>query len=132
MEENVNSVLIIDDSDIDVFIAKQVLKRFPAIKEIGTAKSGLEALSYLEDYYTLRQRFPARILIDLAMPIMDGVEFIIRLKVDSRYSEEKTRIVIVTASLDSKNFKSKLEAIGIPQQEIVYKPLDEAKIREIL
>jgi len=59
-------ILIVDDSDVHLIIAKNILKDK---YDTTTAKSGKEALGLLADGF-----IPSLILLDILMPEMDGWE----------------------------------------------------------
>lgn len=69
--EPILSVLLIDNNEIDIFIATKVLEELGATK-ITIFKSVTEALFYLNSTPTCYNL----ILVDLYMPFKDGFDFI--------------------------------------------------------
>lgn len=67
-------VLVVDDDPKSLDIASSLLRHYGA--DVRTAINGIEALHTLDDYN------PHFIISDLAMPVMDGWEFIRRLKLE--------------------------------------------------
>ncbi len=66
-------ILLIEDNDIDVHIAKSLLGSINSELEIDRCKNGQEALDYLADNGIAN---PDIILLDINMPVMDGKEFL--------------------------------------------------------
>jgi chemotaxis response regulator CheB len=85
-------VLVVDDSAVMRTTLKRILTREHKITRIDEASDGAEALSKVkENDYDM-------IILDLDMPVMDGIEFIKRAKIHSKAQ------VVVTATAD--NLKS--------------------------
>ncbi len=77
---HMKKILIVDDEQgiIDVWVMQLQLWKMDV--EIHTAKNGLEALQLV----TVNGNYDA-IITDYKMPVMDGLEFINRLKAQDRY-----------------------------------------------
>jgi len=86
-------VLVIDDTDSARDVAERILK-FYGVQAMG-ARSGSEAFSVLERVE------PDLILLDIAMPDMDGLTFLQRLRDDSRW--EAVPVVMMTAMADEES-----------------------------
>ena len=73
-------ILIVDDEQgiLDVWVMKFQLWNLPV--EIHTAKNGLDALQLV----TVNGNYDA-IITDYKMPVMDGLEFIRRVKANDRF-----------------------------------------------
>ena len=78
-------VLVVDDSAFVRKVVSQMLSRSPALKVVGTARDGEEALELVD------LRHPDVITLDLVMPRMNGVEFL-------RRQNERRRIPVVLCS----------------------------------
>jgi CheY-like chemotaxis protein len=79
--------------------------------DVATAGNGREALAALEG-----GRPPDLILLDLWMPVMNGWEFLERLRAD-RTPARELPVIVVTAD-------AKAAARGLPVQAVVTKPMD--------
>lgn len=71
-----NLILLVDDDPITNFINEKVLRKCGASKEISVQKSGQAALAYIENRIKNHQPCPDLIILDIFMPVMDGVEFL--------------------------------------------------------
>jgi two-component system, chemotaxis family, protein-glutamate methylesterase/glutaminase len=62
------SVLVVDDSRVLTKIVTRILERDPAIRVIGTAENGYEAIDKIEKLK------PDIVTLDIEMPLMNGIE----------------------------------------------------------
>jgi two-component system chemotaxis response regulator CheB len=118
-------VLVADDSIFMRTALTRMIESDPALKVVGTAANGLEALekAALLD--------PDVVTLDLEMPRMDGLRALQRLM------EESPRPVIVVSSLSQEGAEVVLEAFDHGAFECIGKPtaaghLDIVRIREDL
>jgi CheY-like chemotaxis protein len=88
-------VLVIDDTDSAREVAERIL-RSDGVEAVG-ASSGSEALAVLED------RSPDLILLDVAMPDMDGLTFLEQLRQDARW--RNIPVVMMTAMSDEESVR---------------------------
>lgn len=85
-------ILIVDDSEADQFICRDLIESQCPNTDILQAYDGQEALNILEKAQTK----PNLIILDINMPGMDGYEF---LNVyDQKPDSEKTSVVIMLTS----------------------------------
>jgi len=76
-------ILLIDDDDDDQLIFKDALKEIHFICDCLIANNGLEALAILAS----ETENPAIIFLDLNMPLMNGVEFLIHIKKEKAFAD---------------------------------------------
>ncbi|MDP5158094.1 MAG: response regulator [Flaviramulus sp.] len=69
-------VLIAEDNKIVILGLKKIFSEYPEI-ELDIAENGLTALNFLLKH---KSNLPDFILLDLNMPIMDGIEFLSTIK----------------------------------------------------
>jgi CheY-like chemotaxis protein len=85
------TVLVIDDSDIDQFIAKHMLEKCAPTYSVLQAFDGQEALDAL-----VQIGFPPKLIIlDINMPRMNGLEFLVEYE---KSNLEKANVVMLTSS----------------------------------
>ena len=83
------TILVVDDSTFNLHVATNILKEH---FEVDCAKSGMEALNKIE------KQIPDLILLDYHMPVMDGFQFIQKLKSIEEYKD--IPIIMLTADND--------------------------------
>jgi two-component system, NarL family, response regulator LiaR len=93
-------VLIADDHTMVRRGLKILLEQFPEIRVVGEAANGLQAVEYVS-----RLR-PDVVLMDLVMPVMDGIEAIQRI----RAFDPDQRIIVLTASANGEYFVQAIKA----------------------
>jgi CheY-like chemotaxis protein len=83
-------ILLVEDFEYDAIEAEAALRRARLANHIEVVRSGEAALDYLKRSETT----PDLILVDLGLPVMDGITLIHQVRSDPRAS--KTLIVILT------------------------------------
>ena len=74
--KKLNSVLLIDDEPISNIISHSVITKLDIAKEITLRDNGASALEFIEEYYSKNRSFPELIIVDVNMPVMNGIEFL--------------------------------------------------------
>jgi len=108
-KDEIKKILLVDDSDIHLMIAENILKEK---YEVTTAKSGKEALGFLS-----KGLIPNLILLDVLMPDMDGWETYNKIKGLSLLRD--VPIVFLT-TLDGE--REKMYASRIGANDLITKP----------
>ena len=80
-------ILVVDDEPDIRFLLRMTLGREPGIEIVGEARNGEEAVKLV------REKCPDAVLLDIGMPVMDGIEATPYI----RTACAKTKIVILTA-----------------------------------
>lgn len=101
---NLQTILFIDDDEIERMKFKRVCSKSDHKLKILEAKNGEDALEKLQE------DVPNLIILDLNMPKMNGIEFLKILKSDSIY---KYIPIIVMSSSDNHNDLKECYEIGI-------------------
>lgn len=107
------SVLVVDDSPVIRKVATQLLSD-SGITETYTASHGLECLDIVRD------EKPDLILLDLKMPVMDGIETLMALG-----ETDSPPTVIICSSSDSRTLRAATQVAGmceIPLAGVLEKP----------
>ena len=87
------SILVIDDDKICNFLTVNAFKKAGIEGVVNVVINGLEALKKLKK----DEVFPDLILLDINMPIMDGISFLKKYKQEG--FEGKSKIVMYTSSI---------------------------------
>ena len=105
-------ILLTEDNIDNIELANEILSQEGYY--VGIARNGLEALKYIED-----KGLPDLILLDIAMPEMDGFQTCIRLKDDERTSD--IPIIFLSALNDTANIVKGFELGAV---DYVFKPFN--------
>lgn len=92
----VEKALLIDDSEIDLFIQRRFLEVFNFSKQLMTYSSARQALDWLKTEPS--ENLPKVIFLDLNMPDMDGFGFLLALSELPDGVRNRLQIVILTSS----------------------------------
>lgn len=104
------TILSVDDSPIN---NKLIEAYFRKDYNVISKDSGQQALNWLEDHY------PDVILLDIMMPVMDGIEVLERIQANDRLKD--IPVIMVTAKTEMESIKTTL---SIGAQDYVKKPID--------
>jgi two-component system response regulator len=103
---NKRSMLLVEDNPMDVKIFKLIFAELPEKPEIVVATNGSEALEYLMEAY-LGNNMPDLVLSDLNMPMLNGLEFLERVKMDRRFF--RTPVIIYSGSVNQSDIQRAYE-----------------------
>jgi len=102
METIIKNILLVDDSPNDVRLIRAALEEAHFGNDIVVAEDGEEAL----DYLYRRGKFagdapndPVFILLDIKMPMLDGIEVLKIIRSDSAFN--KVPVIMLTSSRDT-------------------------------
>src|SRR3569832_2426642 len=97
------NLLLIDDNEMDNYIAKQLLEKSHLTEKITIRKSGDEALEYLDELQNTSHAFPEVILLDINMPVINDFEFLNRFSSYSRKLTDKCCVKKQSTTTDPKD-----------------------------
>lgn len=109
-------ILAVDDDFINLKLLHSMLKKNDTVSEVVEAKNGLEALNMLKDAGDIDL-----VLLDIKMPIMDGIEFLNNLQSMETFS--KTPVIVLTTDETRKT-----EAFDYGAFDFLVKPIREADL----
>src|SRR5436190_9771917 len=101
MARLVDKTLLIDDSDIDLFIQRRFLEVYNFSNELFLYKSADEALTWLKSMNA--ESTPDIIFLDLNMPEIDGFSFLKNFVELPDTILDKSTIVVLTSSNNAKD-----------------------------
>ncbi len=123
MIETYVEILLIEDNPNDVRLALHAFKRNNLTNRIYVIRDGAEALEFLfcTDRYAQRnpRNSPNLILLDLKLPLIDGLEVLRRIKADPR-----TRIIPVVILTSSREERNIVESYQLGVNSYIAKPVD--------
>ena len=104
-----STAMLIDDSEIDNFINMKMMEGCNFASRVYVHTNGRSALEFLKNIERMEEKdnslFPEVIFLDLNMPIMDGFQFIDEFEKISETLKNKTKIIILTTSLNPSDFE---------------------------
>ncbi|MDD5412253.1 MAG: response regulator [Methylobacter sp.] len=109
-------ILLIEDDQVDAMIVRRALKELHVANRLEHVENGEEALAYLRD--PARER-PCLVLLDLNMPVMNGIEFLQAVKVDAEL--KRMPVVVLTTSDEQED---KVESFELGVAGYMRKPVD--------
>jgi len=100
-------ILLVDDSESDVYLTETALERVPQATELAIAGDGAEALAIL---HAPDAALPDLMLLDISMPVMDGFEVLVALRSDER--TRRAPVVLMWSSSSSPLDRQKAMSLG--------------------
>jgi CheY-like chemotaxis protein len=116
-------ILLVEDNVSDVQLTLHALDRNKLTNQIHVVRDGAEALDFLfsTGQYADRtaQRNPRVVLLDLKLPLIDGMEVLRRMK-----AEPRTRSIPVVVLTSSREERDIVESYQLGVNSYIVKPVD--------
>lgn len=115
-------ILLVEDSRADADMTMRTLKKRGIANNVEWVKNGVEAMEYLfrEGAYATRPAgAPKLVLLDLKMPLMDGLQVLEKMKGDPR-----TKAIPVVMMTSSREEGDLLASYRLGVNSYVVKPVD--------
>jgi CheY-like chemotaxis protein len=125
----INSILLVDDDQINNFINKRIINKLYIADDVKTALNGEEALNFIQEKCNETGHCPELIFLDINMPVMNGFEFLNEFKNLPISNKEDVKIIVLTTSTNPGDMQ-KLKDYSI--KGFLNKPLTEKKILDII
>jgi CheY-like chemotaxis protein len=127
--KNMKCILLVDDDEINNIIGYSLISRLEITEKIQTATNGISALNFLRRYFMQYKSLPELIILDIEMPVMNGMEFL--KAISNSFFMEKHNTSIVFLSNYSPEAQKTL--FKIPEHLLILeKSLDEQKLHKIM
>ena len=117
-------ILLVEDDQVDVMTVKRALKEIHVTNPVVNLENGEEALNYLRDPDSAK---PCIILLDLNMPIMNGIEFLQVAKQDVQL--RRFPVVVLTTSEEQQD---KVNSFDLGVAGYMAKPVDYRQFVEVM
>lgn len=117
-------ILLVEDDQVDVMTVKRALKEIHVTNPMVNRENGEEALKYLRDPKSVK---PCIILLDLNMPIMNGIEFLQVAKQDAQL--KRIPVVVLTTSEEQQD---KVNSFDLGVAGYMAKPVDYRQFVEVM
>ncbi|SFH19891.1 response regulator [Pedobacter insulae] len=122
-------VLIIDDAQIDRYMAEKMMKKYEFSNEIITVESAMDALELLESFKTNPEALPDLIFLDINMPQMNGFDFLDEYEKLPELIRKKCIIIMLSSSLHPEDRQRALQNPHV--FTFLSKPINAEKLREL-
>lgn len=124
--KKISFILLVDDDPIANYLTEKLLDKLLITAKIRVAINGEQALDIIKEEDPV---CPDLILLDINMPVMNGLEFLQMYTKGDCMGNKKAQIAVLTTSTHPEDFKE-ITSYGI--NYILEKPLTEEKILEVL
>jgi len=123
----VGKTILIDDSDIDLFIQRRFLEVYHFSDTLVLYNSAEEALGWLKEMKG--EAAPDVIFLDLNMPEIDGFSFLKDFKSLPQEILDKCKIVVLTSSNSAKDREQAFSFNNVIQ--FITKPIKQSDIEDL-
>ena len=123
MTENCVEILLVEDNPHDIKLAMYAFKSNNVANQVQVVRDGAEALEFIFCIGRYGHRnianSPKVILLDLKLPLVDGIEVLRRIKADPR--TEMIPVVVMTSSKEERDIA---ETYHLGVNSYIVKPVD--------
>ena len=134
MASNFNSIMLIDDNEIDNLINQKMIEASGIAKTIYThtgAKSAIEFIRNLEKLDAISsQVLPEVVFLDIDMPLMDGFQFLDEFEKLREDTKKHCKIVILTSSINPQDVNKSKNYTSV--KKYLNKPLTQSALENIV
>jgi CheY-like chemotaxis protein len=123
-------VMIVDDTEVDRFIATRNIKKHGFAEEVIAKESAKAALEYLNQCHDNPDNLPQLIFLDIRMPEMDGFDFLAHYERLPESVKKNCIIMMLSTSLNPDDHARAEQNQYVNQ--FVNKPLDKEKINTLI
>lgn len=109
------TLLLVEDNADDERLTLRALRKLDFEFEVEVARDGAEAIQYLDG----RSNLPSLILLDLKLPLLNGLQVLEKIRQNARTSE--LPVVVLTSSDEPSDVKA---AYRLHVNSYVQKPVD--------
>ncbi|MBI4289854.1 MAG: response regulator [Betaproteobacteria bacterium] len=126
-----DEILLVEDNPSDLELAQRALREYNLGTKVQIARDGEEALDFIfcrEQFAGKRPgQLPRVILLDLKLPLIDGMEVLRQVRADPR--THHVPVVVLTASNEERDVA---ESYALGVNSYITKPVDFDQFREAM
>lgn len=123
MNSDAVEILLVEDNPSDLEVALRALKEHHLCNKVQVARDGEEALDFIfcQGRYAGRRldELPRVILLDLKLPLIDGMEVLRQIRGDER--TRNVPVVVLTSSTEERDV---VESYALGVNSYIAKPVD--------
>lgn len=127
---DVNSIMLVDDNPIDLFVHERLLIHNGLGKKIIKFASAIDALEHLKENLNNTSEIPDIILLDIMMPELTGFDFLKRYERFKQNLAKTPRIFMLSSSENEEDIKKVHENPLV--EHLLQKPLLVATLQRYL
>lgn len=117
-------LLLVEDDQVDVMTIKRALKEIHVVNPVAHVENGEDGIAYLRDE---TKEKPCLILLDLNMPVMNGIEFLQVVKQDEHL--RRIPVIVLTTSEEQQD---KMNSFNLGVAGYMAKPVDYRQFVEVM
>jgi CheY-like chemotaxis protein len=110
-------ILLVEDDQVDVLTTRRALKEIHVTNPLVVCENGEEGLAWLRDHAEV----PCLVLLDLNMPVMNGIEFLEHIKRDARLRRIPTVVLTTSEEQEDKVRTFDLGIAGYMAKSVDYR-----------
>jgi CheY-like chemotaxis protein len=122
MKNSNKPILLVEDDIVDVMTIRRALKELHVLNPVTHMEHGEAALAHLR-----QGERPCIILLDLNMPVMNGIEFLQAIKQDAQF--RSIPVIMLTTSEEQKD---KVRSFDLGVAGYMAKPVDYRQFVEMI
>jgi CheY-like chemotaxis protein len=122
MEGDKINILLIDDDNINNYVSENVIKKMNIAAHVEKKLNGKEGLDFIQ------QNTPDLILVDINMPVMDGMEFLSEF--DKLNKDKKMIVYLMHTAPLTPSQKEKISQVNLNGN--IEKPLNKEKLAKLV
>ncbi len=128
-ERAFKSVLLIDDSEIDVLVNRRLIELTGFSGSVHVAPTAEDGLHYLKAECQSAEHSPDWIFLDMNLPVMSGYDFIEEFKQLPDFILLKTKIIVLSVMQNPEHLKKVFENTFVAGQ--LEKPLTQHALKSL-
>ncbi|WP_426670368.1 response regulator [Mucilaginibacter sp. McL0603] len=123
-------IIFIDDSPLDHFILKRILKRYKLAYEVNCTENGEEAIKFLEKHKNESDSLPDVILLDLYMPNFDGWECLEKIQQVCLTLAKPIKIYILSSFINPEDIQRAKQYDCV--KSFIFKPITKVVLERLI